>query len=149
MRTEEEDKEEAAGTGGHRGALQYAVGDEVKVQMIDLGFYGAYYEVTFAALLSSSGGYEVVYSTLVEDGGGGLFREAAAPANVRPRPPPPPSAGSPRCDLNVFDMVEVYRNDGWWVGVVPGAWPTSTAGEPPYTVSFPATQEVMELFVLY
>ncbi|KAM0824339.1 hypothetical protein ACQ4PT_070260 [Festuca glaucescens] len=142
---EEQEEEGTVGGGGGGGLLpRYAVGSEVEVQIADRGFHGAYYEAIVTARLPDSGGYEVVYSTLVEDGGGGPLREAVAPVNVRPRPSPLPPPGAARCDLNVFDMVEAYHNEGWWPGVVSGAWPASTVMEPRYAVSLP-TREVVEV----
>ena len=138
-----EEQEEGEGALGSGGLLRrYAVGSEVEVQMADSGFHGAYYEAIITARLPDSGRYEVVFSTLVEEGGGGPLREAVAPANVRPRPSP---SGVARGGLNVFDMVEAYHNDGWWPGVVSGAWPAGTVGEPRYAVSFPTVPEVVEL----
>jgi hypothetical protein len=140
---EEQEEEGAVGAGGL--LPRFAVGSEVEVLMADRGFHGAYYEATVTARLPDSSGYEVVYSTLVEDGGGGPLREAVAPANLRPRPPPPPPPGAARCDLNIFDMVEAYHNEGWWPGVVSAFWPASTVREPRYSVSFPTVPVVLEI----
>ncbi|BAH91148.1 Os01g0556800 [Oryza sativa Japonica Group] len=156
----EDDGEEAAGSGGQLGgAPLYAVGDEVEVRMDDPGFHGAFYEATVSARLPCSGRYEVMYSTLVEGGGGrgrrggGPLRETVAACDVRPRPPPPPppplaeDGAAPGRELNVFDMVEAYHREGWWPGVVSAAWPARgrKAAAAMYTVSFPSCREEAKL----
>ncbi|KAK2651551.1 hypothetical protein Ddye_011407 [Dipteronia dyeriana] len=36
---------------------------------------------------------------------------------VRPLPPPPPNDEQEQQRFEVNDVVDTYRNDGWWVGV--------------------------------
>ena len=113
---EEEDREEAGA--GCRGRPRHAVGEKVEVLLNEEGFRGARFEATVAARRPGSGGYEVVFSTLVVHHRGPLLREVVAVADVRPRPPPPPPP--PEREFKLFDLVEAYHDDGWWPGVVSG-----------------------------
>ncbi|KAF0917885.1 hypothetical protein E2562_021611 [Oryza meyeriana var. granulata] len=112
------------------------------------GFHGAFYEATVSARLPCSGGYEVMYSTLVEGGGGsGPLREIVAQRDLRPRPAVAAEEGmwgAPRREFNVFDMVEANHREGWWPGVVSAAWP-ARGREARYAVSFPSCRDAVEL----
>ena len=95
------------------------VGAEAEVRNEDPGFLGSFYEVTITGHLVSTGRYTVVYSTLVDDGGGRL-EETAAAANVRPRPP---RELGRRRGFQVHEAVEAFHNEGWWAGVVSAVRP--------------------------
>ncbi|TXG69260.1 hypothetical protein EZV62_004195 [Acer yangbiense] len=41
---------------------------------------------------------------------------------VRPLPPPPPNDEQEQQRFEVNDVVDAYRNNGWWVGVVSKVW---------------------------
>lgn len=70
--------------------------------------------------------------------GGPKLREVVAAADVRPRPPPPP----PGHEVRMFDLVEAFHRDGWWLGVVSGI--RKKEEQCWYAVSFPRFREVVE-----
>ncbi|CAO2179608.1 unnamed protein product, partial [Urochloa humidicola] len=136
---EEGDGEEAAGA-GCRGRPRYAAGEEVEVLLNGDGFRGARFAATVAARRPGSGGYKVVFSTLVKRRGGPPLWQVVAAADVRPIPPPPP----PGRGIEMFDLVEAYHKDGWWPGVVSGIL-RKWRGQARYAVSLPRFREVLEL----
>ncbi|KAL6597856.1 hypothetical protein ACP70R_046661 [Stipagrostis hirtigluma subsp. patula] len=143
---EEEEEEASTGSGGWRSRPSYAVGAEVEVRLDGAGFRGAHFEATVAARLPGSGGYEVVFSTLLARRGGPPLREVVAPTHVRPRPPPPRRrrrrgsvAGR---GFELFDLVEAYESDGWWPGVVSGILPGKATR---YAVTFPVFRQEVKL----
>ncbi|KAK2651535.1 hypothetical protein Ddye_011391 [Dipteronia dyeriana] len=55
--------------------------------------------------------------------GSKLLRKRVDIKFVRPLPPPPPNDdGQEQQRFQVNDVVDAYRNDGWWVGVVSKVW---------------------------
>ncbi|KAJ1283922.1 hypothetical protein BS78_03G164300 [Paspalum vaginatum] len=138
----EEEEDASTGPGGWPRRPRYAVGDEVEVILTEKGFRGARFEATVTARLPGSGDYEVVYSDLVEYRGGPPLLEVVSAANVRLRPPPPP----PERDIDMFDLVEAYRNNGWWPGVVSGILPKRRQKQQTrFAVSLPLFREVLEV----
>ncbi|CAO2190610.1 unnamed protein product [Urochloa humidicola] len=138
---EEGDREEAAGA-GCRGRPRYAAGEEVEVLFNGNGFRGARFAATVAARRPGSGGYKVVFSTLVKRRGGPPLRQVVDAADVRPVPPPSPPP--PGRGIEMFDLVEAYSKGGWWPGVVSGILP-KWRGQARYAVSLPRFREVLEL----
>ncbi|KAK0596869.1 hypothetical protein LWI29_019783 [Acer saccharum] len=53
---------------------------------------------------------------------GKLLRMCADIKLVRPLPPPPPNDEQEQQRFEVNDVVDAYRNNGWWVGVVSKVW---------------------------
>ncbi|KAI3805800.1 hypothetical protein L1987_21686 [Smallanthus sonchifolius] len=97
-------------------------GSAVEVNSDVPGFNGAWYAATIIDEVKASPaknrkdkkiGYLVEYDTLFEDE---PLTEVVDPSFVRPSPPPPP----PRVveDFEVYDVVDAYHRDGWWIGVV-------------------------------
>lgn len=90
-------------------------GDLVEVGSFQEGFLGSYYEGTVIADLPRDGNYVVQYRTLVTDDYSAPLRELATAAEVRPRPPLLMAA-----DYMIHDVVDVFANEGWWVGRITG-----------------------------
>ncbi|TVU34063.1 hypothetical protein EJB05_15888, partial [Eragrostis curvula] len=135
---EADEDDASAESGGWRGRPCFAVGAEVEVRLDGPGFRGAHFEATVAARRPRSGGYDVVFSTLLARRGGPPLREFAAATHVRPRPPPPP----PGRKFKRFDLVEAFHDDGWWPAVVSVV---RQGRKKRYAVSFPLFREQVDL----
>ncbi|KAI3759924.1 hypothetical protein L1987_50311 [Smallanthus sonchifolius] len=97
-----------------------------KGSTVEVSSHGAWYAATIIDKLETSPaikrkdkkiGYLVEYETLFEDVD--LLQpltEVVDPSFIRPSPPAPP----PRVaeGFEVYDVVNAYRRDGWWIGVV-------------------------------
>ncbi|KAL8461123.1 hypothetical protein ACS0TY_031753 [Phlomoides rotata] len=113
--------------------LRFRRGDIVEVSSFQEGFLGSYYEGTVVADLLNNDNYVVQYRTLVTDDYSAPLRELASVAEVRPRPPPVVAA-----DYKIHDVVDVFANEGWWVGRI-----TSRVGDN-YSVFFDSTGEEID-----
>ncbi|KAL6545876.1 hypothetical protein OROGR_009750 [Orobanche gracilis] len=89
--------------------------DRVEVASKEPGFEGSYYEATVVAEYGGQQGYIVEYHNLVNDDYSGMLREVATAAEVRPTPPDIPVSG-----FKLYDLVDAFDNDGWWVGRITG-----------------------------
>lgn len=109
----------------------FQIGDEVEVASQELGYIGSYYNAT---ILYSFGpdGYVVKYKTLVTDDESAPLEEHVKVSEVRPVPPDFSHEIMP---MEIYDMVDVYDNEGWWFGVITGKTRES------YYVHFPTTAE--------
>ncbi|XP_060190327.1 protein AGENET DOMAIN (AGD)-CONTAINING P1-like [Lycium barbarum] len=89
-------------------------GDHVEVASKEDGFLDSYYE---AIVISQpfKKDYIIQYKTLLKDDLSGPLKELVTLSELRPVPP--------RITANVFslfDQVDAFDNDGWWVGIITG-----------------------------
>ncbi|CAN4100526.1 unnamed protein product [Withania somnifera] len=106
-------------------------GDEVEVASKEYGFIGSYYAATIVSPVGASH-YRVKYKTLLTDDRSASLEETVNAFEVRPVPPEtmPENGG-----FRVYDIVDVFANDGWWFGFISGK-----IGEE-YYVYFPTTAD--------
>ncbi|KAK4375675.1 hypothetical protein RND71_006352 [Anisodus tanguticus] len=106
-------------------------GDEVEVASQVYGFIGSYYT---AAIVSSFGAYhyKVKYKTLLTDDKSAPLEEIVTVSEVRPVPPDQRETLLEN-GFRLYDMVDVFDNDGWWFGLI-----TGKIGQE-YDVYFPTT----------
>ncbi|KAJ4851221.1 hypothetical protein Tsubulata_041927 [Turnera subulata] len=108
-------------------------GDQVEVCSKQEGFLGSYYSATVVNQLGPKA-YAVEYETLVEEEDESVpLVEVAAADELRPTPPRLRLGGSGFC---LDDKVDVFANDGWWVGQI-----TEKRGSTTYFVYFASTGE--------
>ncbi|XP_043710609.1 protein AGENET DOMAIN (AGD)-CONTAINING P1-like [Telopea speciosissima] len=90
-------------------AIAYRKGDLVEVSSNDEGFLSSY----FATKVLAAGRTLVLveYETLLTPDESGLLKEIAKYSQVRPRPPEILVSA-----FRVFEKVDAYDNEGWWVG---------------------------------
>ncbi|CAK9186254.1 unnamed protein product [Ilex paraguariensis] len=89
-------------------------GDRVEVASKEEGFNGSYYAATVISELLKKE-YIVQYKTLLKDDLSGPLREIVSVDEFRPAPPEIPATG-----LGLYDKVDAFDNDGWWVGKITG-----------------------------
>ncbi|XP_027773370.1 DUF724 domain-containing protein 6-like [Solanum pennellii] len=108
-------------------------GDEVEVASQVYGFIGSYYHAT---ILSPVGAYhyKIKYKTLLTDDESAPLEEMVSAAVIRPVPPHQHETMSEN-GFHLYDMVDVFANDGWWFGFISGK-----IGEE-YYVYFPTTAD--------
>ncbi|XP_049409174.1 protein AGENET DOMAIN (AGD)-CONTAINING P1-like [Solanum stenotomum] len=108
-------------------------GDEVEVASQVYGFIGSYYEAT---IVSSIGAYHyrIKYKNLLTDDESAPLEEMFTSAAIRPVPPHQDETMSEN-GFRLYDMVNVFANDGWWFGFISGK-----IGEE-YYVYFPTTAD--------
>ncbi|KAL2483431.1 Plant Tudor-like protein [Forsythia ovata] len=94
--------------------MKFKRGDRVEIASNEEGFVGSYYEATVVTELVRKE-YIVQYLTLLKDDMSGPLREVVTAAEVRPPPPEIPATG-----FNLYDLVDAFDNDGWWVGKITG-----------------------------
>ncbi|KAI3457138.1 hypothetical protein Pfo_013801 [Paulownia fortunei] len=94
--------------------MRFHRGDLVEVASAEEGFVGSYYEATVVTDLVR-GEYIVQYRTLIKDDLSGPLREVVSSVEVRPRPPEVMAAV-----FRMYDVVDAFDNDGWWVGKITG-----------------------------
>ncbi|KAK9132089.1 hypothetical protein Scep_011617 [Stephania cephalantha] len=95
-------------------AFRFRQGDYVEVTSDEDGFQGAYYTAKVVKPLSQNQ-YLVQYQTLLTDDESSMLREVVDAIHVRPLPPVIRAL-----EFRAWDEVDVYANDGWWVGRVVG-----------------------------
>ncbi|XP_031485777.1 uncharacterized protein LOC116254494 [Nymphaea colorata] len=94
--------------------VTFSRGDTVEVSSDDEGFRGALYTAKIVKLLAGRR-YWVEYDTLVSDEDEKKpLKEKIDFWHVRPCPPEVPSDGG----FNVYEEVDAFHNEGWWIGVV-------------------------------
>ncbi|KAM7492170.1 hypothetical protein LguiA_035091 [Lonicera macranthoides] len=94
--------------------MGFCRGDQIEVVGSEEGFVGSYYSaVVITQLLKKE--YIVQYKTLLKDDLTGPLREIVAADEVRPVPPEIPVTV-----FGMYDKVDAFDNDGWWVGKITG-----------------------------
>ncbi|KAK7264397.1 hypothetical protein RJT34_32006 [Clitoria ternatea] len=88
--------------------------DKVEVCSNEEGFIGSYYEATVVSHLDN-GLYMVRYKTLLEDDESQPLTETLFPKELRPVPPRVHSS-----NFSLYQCVDAFDNDGWWVGRITG-----------------------------
>ncbi|XP_059302052.1 protein AGENET DOMAIN (AGD)-CONTAINING P1-like [Lycium ferocissimum] len=108
-------------------------GDEVEVASQEYGFIGSYYTAT---IISSVGAYhhKVKFKTLLTDEESAPLEDIVTAAEVRPVPPHQHEIMSQN-NFRMYDMVDVFSNDGWLFGFISGK-----IGQE-YYVYFPTTAD--------
>ncbi|KAL2483425.1 Plant Tudor-like protein [Forsythia ovata] len=94
--------------------LKFQRGDQVEIASKEEGFVGSYYEATVVTALVRKE-YIVQYLTLVKDDMSEPLREFVTADEVRPPPPEISVTG-----FRLYDLVDAFDNDGWWVGKITG-----------------------------
>ncbi|XP_059663245.1 protein AGENET DOMAIN (AGD)-CONTAINING P1-like [Cornus florida] len=89
-------------------------GDQVEVASKEEGFLGSYYAATVIVEILKKE-YIVQYRSLLKDDMSGPLREIVTAGEVRPRPPQIPATS-----FGLYDNVDAFDNDGWWVGKITG-----------------------------
>ncbi|KAJ9552492.1 hypothetical protein OSB04_016537 [Centaurea solstitialis] len=147
-------------------AMVITKGCLVEVSSDDPGYHGAWYIATFLDEVqlhqsksknnkgSTSNsknrkkiGYLVKFVSLFEDGDPSEpLTEIVDPSFVRPLPPSYPTRNNVNnaveeeaADYELYDVVDAYDRDGWWMGVV-----TEVLNDDKYMVSFESPPEELE-----
>ncbi|PIA42222.1 hypothetical protein AQUCO_02100238v1 [Aquilegia coerulea] len=90
-------------------------GDSVEISIKEDGFYGSYYVANVLSHLNDHE-YIIEYKTLLNDDATKLLKDIVDVENVRPLPP----QISVSSGFLLHEEVDVYDNEGWWVGNVTG-----------------------------
>ncbi|XP_076934029.1 protein AGENET DOMAIN (AGD)-CONTAINING P1-like [Bidens hawaiensis] len=115
--------------------MKYKRGDQVEVVDLGPGFLGSNYSGNIISTFDDE--YIVQFRTLLEDDSYGPLREFVKAEKIRLVP-----ESVDVSSLNLGETVDVYANDGWWMGRV-----ISKTGEFEYLVHFDRTnQDIMYLF---
>lgn len=119
--------------------VHFQVGDKVEVCSDEEGFKDSYYEATIESCLEN-GTYMVRYKNLIEDNESKRpLREVVYPKSLRPLPPRIPVP-----EFTIYQRVDAFDNDGWWMGKVTMIYPPEKKrGLTRYTVYFRSTDEVV------
>ncbi|KAI8006259.1 Protein AGENET DOMAIN (AGD)-CONTAINING P1 [Camellia lanceoleosa] len=94
--------------------MRFRRGDRIEVASKEDGFVGSYYSATVISELMKKH-YMVQYKTLLKEDEAGPLREIVAADEVRPVPPEIPATG-----FGLYERVDAFDNDGWWVGKITG-----------------------------
>ncbi|XP_076928411.1 protein AGENET DOMAIN (AGD)-CONTAINING P1-like [Bidens hawaiensis] len=110
--------------------MKFKRGDPIEVVDMGPGFLGSFYDGTIISRVGKET-YIVIFRTLLEADQSGLLREFVKANKIRPKP----------FDVLVsaFDLgekVDVFANDGWWVGRI-----ISKVGESECLVHFDSTNQ--------
>ncbi|XAR49546.1 hypothetical protein NMG60_11032787 [Bertholletia excelsa] len=89
-------------------------GEQVEVVSKEEGFVGSYYAATVIAEIKTRK-VMVQYKKLLKEDESGPLIEIVARNDLRPVPPEIPANG-----FDLFDRVDAFDNDGWWVGKISG-----------------------------
>ena len=79
------------------------------------GFQGSYYRATIVEKLDANT-FQVMYKTLVEEDGTTQLTETVRVDEVRPVPAKLELKGG----FRLYDKVDAFDNDGWWLGKITG-----------------------------
>lgn len=113
---------------------KFPKGTRVEVKSDEPGYEGSWYSAIIVDSLDNDK-YLVEYLTLKTEDLGAYLREEAYASYIRPRPQ------HARCTrrYKLFENVDAWYNDGWWIGQVIKVLTTWK-----YAVYFQTTNEVME-----
>ncbi|MCD9644167.1 hypothetical protein HAX54_032184 [Datura stramonium] len=98
---------------------EFQKGDEVEVASQEYGFIGSYYTATIVSNSLDASHYKVEYKTLLTDDESAPLEDVVTAAEVRPVPPDQHEIMSGN-NFRLYDMVDVFANDGWWFGFISG-----------------------------
>ena len=98
--------------------MEFQRGDKVEVCSQQQGFVGSYYAATVINQLDNNS-YEVRYKRLVEEDGTTPLKEVVQGDEIRLRPPIKLSKMAVD-SLAMYEEVDAFDNDGWWVGNITG-----------------------------
>lgn len=93
--------------------MAFEKGDSVEIHSKVEGFEGSYFAATILMPLPEKK-YLVQYKTLVTDDWKDMLQEVVDVREIRPTPPEVSSG------FLVGDVVDVYDNEGWWIGKITG-----------------------------
>ena len=93
-------------------ANAFRLGDAVEVIGSKHGYIGSFYEATITGI-GMSNYYEVEYLIVIDGGTGALYRDIL-PTTQLLRPP----TSTYRESYAVGEVVNVWTDQGWWVGVI-------------------------------
>jgi len=113
-----------------RKMINFGHGDKVEVCSTEEGFLGSYYLATVVSRLDN-GLYVVRYDTLLEDNSSQPLTETLYPRELRPKPPRVTASS-----FALSQQVDVFENDGWWVGEI-----TEKVDDDHYCVYLSTTEE--------
>lgn len=111
--------------------MEFQIGEEVEVKMIEEGFQGSYYAATVICKKASHK-YKVAYKTLLKDDKSGPLEEDVDANLLRPVPP----QVIKNC-YSLYELADVYEHGGWWAGIIWGKFASD------YFVYFPTLGEEM------
>ncbi|XP_076893464.1 protein AGENET DOMAIN (AGD)-CONTAINING P1-like [Bidens hawaiensis] len=109
--------------------MRFNRGDSIKVVDMGRGFLGSFYHRTIISRVGKE--YIVVFRNLVEADNSGFLREFVKADKIRPKPAEVYVTG-----FNLGEKVDVFANDGWWVGFI-----ARKIGESEYLVHFGSTNQ--------
>jgi hypothetical protein len=119
---------------GNKSKENFNLGTKVEVRSDEEGFRGSWYTAIILELIGNDK-FFVEYQTLKTEDETELLKEEADVSDIRPCPP----------DIEhlyrfaVLEKVDVWYNEGWWVGHV-----SKVLDDLRYRVYFETTNEVME-----
>ena len=113
----------------------FSKGTLVEVGSDEDGFHGAWFVATIVAEAVGKGKFLVQYQSLRTDDDSGFLREEIDTLHIRPYPPETLVVDR----FNLFEEVDAWYNDGWWVGVI-----SKVLVGTKYRVFFRDTNEEME-----
>ncbi|XP_061371243.1 protein AGENET DOMAIN (AGD)-CONTAINING P1-like [Gastrolobium bilobum] len=94
--------------------VDFCRGKKVEVCSKEDGFVGSYYEATLVSHLPN-GLCVVRYTNLLEDDESQPLTETLYQKELRPLPPRVQGSA-----FSLYQKVDVFDNDGWWVGEITG-----------------------------
>lgn len=109
--------------------MDFQVGEQVEVIMQEEGFKGSYYTGTIVSKEGTSQ-YKVEYKTLLKEDESGPLEEVINIDLLRPMQP-----SVPVIYFDLYQLVDAYENDGWWVGIICGKFQSN------YFVYFPSIEK--------
>ncbi|XP_076888148.1 protein AGENET DOMAIN (AGD)-CONTAINING P1-like [Bidens hawaiensis] len=109
--------------------MKFNRGDSIEVVDMGRGFLGSFYDGTIISCVGKA--YIVVFRTLVEADNSGFLREFVKADKIRPKPADVFVTG-----FDLEEKVDVFANDGWWVGHI-----ASKIRESEYLVHFDSTNQ--------
>ncbi|XP_015078606.1 DUF724 domain-containing protein 2-like [Solanum pennellii] len=113
--------------------LIFQINDDIEVASQEEGYIGSYYQASIVHPIGAYH-YKVKYKTLVNDDKTTPLEESVHVSEVRPIPPAIPHETRP---MEIYEIVDVYANEGWWFGVI------TAKVEQDYYVYFPTTEDTV------